>query len=86
MKLLIIAAVLMTASGTALADERDHVNASFQSHEHYAVNQPAVGSPDIDYVHLSFQENELYSKKTGSQPEIGGAEIDYLNDSFQDSY
>ena len=87
MKSLITAAILMTISGTALADERDHVDISFQDHEHYLVNQPAVGNAGVDYVHASFQFNEDYrSNRTGSQPEIGATEIDYLNESFHISY
>ncbi len=87
MKSLITAAVLMTISGVALADEIDNVDISFQDHERYSVNLPAVGNTGVDYVHSSFQFNDEYSSnRTGSQPEIGGAEIDYLNESFHFSY
>ena len=83
MKLLITAAIVMVASGTAFADQRDHLNLSFQDHEHFT-SQPAVGSADVDYVHLSFQDKAY--EITGSQPEIGGVEFDYINESFQESY
>ena len=86
MKLLITAAMLMTVSG-AFANELDYVDLSFQDHEQYPANQPAVGSASVDYVHASFQFNDEYvSVQTGSQPEIGGPEVDYLNESFHVSY
>ena len=86
MKLLITAALLMTVSG-AFADELDYVEISFQDHDHYPVNQLAVGRASVGYVNASFQSNDEYaSGRTGSQPEIGATEIDYLNESFHVSY
>ncbi len=81
------AVVLMSISGATLADERDYLNDSFQDHQHFTANQPAVGSAEIDHLNLSFQLDQIQSYgKTGNQTEIDTAEIDYLNDSFQDSY
>ncbi len=84
MKIIIIATMLLSVSGITFADQRDHLNFSFQDHEHFSANQPAVGSADIDYLNSSFQSET--NDRTGSQPEVGGVEIDYLNHSFQDVY
>lgn len=87
MKTLLTAAFILTFSGATFADQRDHLNLSFQDHEHFSTNQPATGSADVDYVNASFQDNiqQAYGQ-SGFQPEIGGTEMDYLNESFQDSY